>query len=378
MGNRNSSVTEKMKSYYRLVSIILLYFSFIPTYSLASDNNQGDEITRNHKLKIAVYDSPPFGMKDNSGAITGLSVECWEKVAENLNLTYEYFLTDMDDLLEGVQTNRYDLAIGAITITPHREEIVDFTHPVNQSGTGIAVSTRSDKHPFWSLWKLVFINLAELLVGLIFLITIFGLLVWMAERKINQSEYHRKIKGLGDGLWWAAVTMTTVGYGDKAPRTTIGRLLAIIWMFTSIILVSLFTASTSSILTSGKIESTIQKSDQLRDVRVGAAVHSSGEEYLIRHNIFYFSYTCIEDALDALVNGEIDAVVSNVPVIKYLKQKTYKKKIRIIPNLLAENYMGMAIQQSSPYFEPINHEILVVTSDKYWNNTIAKYLGEDL
>ena len=60
-------------------------------------------------------------------------------------------------------------------------------------------------------------------------------------------------KNIGNSLWWAIVTMTTVGYGDMAPVTLPGRLLAILIMLTGIILVALVTGTISSIFTTKRI-----------------------------------------------------------------------------------------------------------------------------
>ena len=54
-------------------------------------------------------------------------------------------------------------------------------------------------------------------------------------------------------FWWAIVTMTTVGYGDFAPTTTAGRLFSIIVMFGGISMISLLTATISSIFVAKKI-----------------------------------------------------------------------------------------------------------------------------
>ena len=54
-------------------------------------------------------------------------------------------------------------------------------------------------------------------------------------------------------FWWAIVTMTTVGYGDFSPTTAEGRLFAVFIMFAGIALVSLLTASISSIYVAKRI-----------------------------------------------------------------------------------------------------------------------------
>ena len=54
-------------------------------------------------------------------------------------------------------------------------------------------------------------------------------------------------------FWWAIVTMTTVGYGDFSPETPEGRMFAVFIMFAGITLVSLLTASISSIFVAQKI-----------------------------------------------------------------------------------------------------------------------------
>jgi voltage-gated potassium channel len=60
--------------------------------------------------------------------------------------------------------------------------------------------------------------------------------------------------GILDTLWWALVTITTVGYGDVVPHSTSGRIVGLILMLSGVVLVSLFTATIASIFVERKIK----------------------------------------------------------------------------------------------------------------------------
>ena len=66
--------------------------------------------------------------------------------------------------------------------------------------------------------------------------------ITITERGVEGSN----IKSFGDGLWWAITTVTTVGYGDHFPTTTIGRFLAVGLMLVGISLMGVITASVAA------------------------------------------------------------------------------------------------------------------------------------
>lgn len=74
----------------------------------------------------------------------------------------------------------------------------------------------------------------------IFLIIILagGFSLFLVENNVNIN-----INSLDDAFWYVIVTMTTVGYGDIAPQTEIGRVIGIIIIFSGIGFMSLLTAS---------------------------------------------------------------------------------------------------------------------------------------
>jgi voltage-gated potassium channel len=63
-----------------------------------------------------------------------------------------------------------------------------------------------------------------------------------AQSAVDAGEY----ESLWDGVWWAVVTVTTVGYGDLYPKTVQGRVIGIVLMFVGIGFLSLLTASIAS------------------------------------------------------------------------------------------------------------------------------------
>lgn len=66
--------------------------------------------------------------------------------------------------------------------------------------------------------------------------------ITITEREADSSN----IKTIGDGLWWAITTITTVGYGDRFPTTSTGRILAVGLMLVGISLMGVITASVAA------------------------------------------------------------------------------------------------------------------------------------
>ena len=61
----------------------------------------------------------------------------------------------------------------------------------------------------------------------------------------------REYPTIGSGMWWAAQTVTTVGYGDSVPSQTAGRIVAVYVMLAGIACVTVVTAAVSAVLIEG-------------------------------------------------------------------------------------------------------------------------------
>jgi voltage-gated potassium channel len=82
---------------------------------------------------------------------------------------------------------------------------------------------------------------AGLLIGGVTLVVAIG--AGLLMRSVDEHDFPTA----GSGLWWAVQTVTTVGYGDKVPTSTEGRLVATVVMVTALGFMSVMTASISAL-----------------------------------------------------------------------------------------------------------------------------------
>ena len=169
-----------------------------------------------------------------------------------LGKKYEFVeCTGVADKLQRLAGDRIDVAIGGITITEERETQFDFTQPTFRSGLDILV--RSDREAGFTLVTSLFEKNKRLVfLVLIVLVVISGHIIWLAERSTSKwpTSFHRKyIPGVLDGMYWALVTASTVGYGDFVPKKWIGKVLSCLLIILFLPLFGFLIASLSSDLT---------------------------------------------------------------------------------------------------------------------------------
>lgn len=83
---------------------------------------------------------PPFEFR-RGGELTGFDIELAEEIARRLNLTAEFVDTDFDTIFTQLQAGRWDMVASATTVTPEREEQVDFSIPYYRAQQALTVNT---------------------------------------------------------------------------------------------------------------------------------------------------------------------------------------------------------------------------------------------
>ena len=306
-------------------------------------------------VHVAVKHAPPFALRDSQGEWTGTSIELWREIAAELEIDYELHETSLEEMISGVAEGRYELAVAALTVTSEREQILDFTHPFYTTGLAIAISNEPTPH-----WRGVISTVAsrafvELITALALLQLLVGTLVWALERRANPDQFPRETgRGVASGFWWATVTMTTVGYGDKAPRSALGRGVALTWMLASMIIIASVTATIASSLTIERLDARISGPADLHRFEVGVIANTTGAAYLEEEKIVSRSFASSEAALEALARGELDALVWDAPLLRGALADRPKLPIKLVPGVFQRQDYAIAVGEGSELREAIN------------------------
>jgi polar amino acid transport system substrate-binding protein len=332
---------------------------------------------RNRVLVIGTKPAPPFSMQDADGKWQGISIQLWREIAKELKLKFKFKKVTLKQLISQAEAQKLDGSVAALTITAKRESRIDFTHPFFTSGLGIAVRSK-EKTSTWDTVKRIFsMGMIKVLLALLGLLTLIGVIIWIFERKRNAEEFGGGVaQGIGAGLWYSAVTMTTVGYGDKSPRTLGGRLVGLVWMFASIIIISSFTATMTTTLTVSRLESSIKGPKDLANKKVGSVANSTSDAYLKDQGIAVKHYPNVLASLQGVAKGEVDAAVYDAPIMRYLAKSKLRGKVRVLSVTFERQDYGFALPNNSPLREEINRILLKKISQSSYKNIVKRYLGE--
>ena len=361
------------RSAFSALAILLGPVVLAPTSALAQTSPSAPDVAG--PLVVGVAPAPPFAIETEDGGWDGVAVQLWRQVAEALELDYEWRRVERDSLLAGVEGGRLDVALPTVA-TDSAEALVDLTHTYYTAPLGVA---GSKQRSLWSIAKALFTaRFWRIVLSLSLLLLVVGTVVWLLERKGNEEQFggeRSTLAGIGSGFWWAGVTMTTIGYGDKAPQTVPGRTVALLWMLVAMAITSSLTAALVSVVGAGQGGS-ISVPEDLRQMAVGAVPGSGGAAYLDEEGIAYREFATPEEGLRALQAGDVEAFLHGTSALRYLTSENEGLSAKIEATDERPQRYAFALAQGSDLREPINRVLLRKINQPAWTSLLKRYMPD--
>ncbi|MGK7877400.1 MAG: transporter substrate-binding domain-containing protein [Xenococcaceae cyanobacterium] len=313
------------------------------------------------KLRVGTAGSPPFVINDGPNP-EGISIDIWREIARSEELEYELIpQKGVRAGIDAVAKDELDLVIGPISITADRHQKVTFTQPYFLAEIGLMLPS----HPP-SLWSIVkpFFELAVISSVSVMFCAIFvvGNLLWLTERRRNSEQFPKEyVRGVGNGMWFALVTLTTVGYGDRTPVTKTGRLIASVWMLVTMVTASSLTAALTTAFTlslSQQPAEQFRHPEDLRDARMAVVSGTTGAEWAAYYKARLIETETLEEAMDRLASGKVDGVVFDVPALRYYLRQYPEVSLRLAEFSFASEDYGFVLPLESPLLQKLNVKLL--------------------
>jgi len=329
------------------------------------------------RLRVATRVVKPFVFEEK-GQLTGFSVELWNEIAKQIDAKTEFVVKPtVKELLASINTQEAQLGIAAISITAEREQQWDFSQPMFDAGLQIIVpSQTSESGILANIVAGAFSPTFWQLIGAILLaILIPAHLVWFFERRpvgglLANKSYFR---GIFEAAWWSLASLAA--QADQMPKSAAARVAAVFWMFTSVVFLAYFTASVTSSLTLQQLRGDIKGSEDLPGKKIASVKGSTSVEYLRQHNADVMEFSKVEEAYQALEQGQVNAVVYDAPVLLYYASHEGKGKVQTVGAIFRKENYGIAFPDKSPLRKRVNEGLLKLKENGTYDQLYSKWFG---
>lgn len=313
-------------------------------------------------LKICVSQMAPNVIKDGN-SYSGFDIELWEAIGKDIGFESQYEEVEFKNMFSLLNSRKFDVGIAGSTVTSDREELVDFSHHYLDSGLRILVPNNSENNTIRTVKSIFTPSVLKCILYLIMFIGICGHILWIAE-KGKDAINDNYIPGIFDAFWCVIATMTTVGYGDIAPKKYIGRLAAFMVMLVGISFFGFIVSQMTSTLTTQKFLSNISCPEDLRGKIVATKSGTTSEQILEAIGAKIITFENIDKAYIALIDGKAQAVVFDSPSIMYFAEHDGKGKVLAVEQVFNKQYYGFPINSENDNLrERINKSLLKLRED---------------
>lgn len=260
-------------------------------------------------LKAEWWSIPPYIYKDKNGVIKGIFKTVLDTIIEHCcnghtNISYAAQpLNDSEMVKDNIGEN------GTVLSFPVYGEMKDTKFqnvpymPVVEAPGVVFIMTQEDAaNAAQAVMDAVFQGWPVLVLTLV-MAALSGIIIWALDTYWNPEEFPPSFfQGAWEGFWWAFVSMTTVGYGDRSPRSFFARAFSFVWIMIGLVIISIFTATVTTSLTAISLSNDIK----LYGSDVIALKNTEEQRFGVRSNAKVGIRHDVQAMKNAIINKEDD------------------------------------------------------------------------
>jgi len=361
-----------------IISILLL--ALWHPASLPALPKDRSDIQTGTNVVVGVVHDPPYIIKEKTGGWTGLNVELWKGISQELKVDYVFKEMTFSGLLDALKNNQIDISIESFFLVAERIKDIEYSVPFGSTRLAVATLPGGLDHPWLAAIKIVFSWGTLRVIGILFVVLcILGFSFWLAERKSNPEHFGEGlIKGGGAGIYWGGSTLASGVCIGIALKSLPARILGLLWMLSCAVALSALVASLTTSLALNRLMSRTVGENTLRHMRLGGIEASVESAVLKNIGGTYLLYKTEQDALRALLNKEIDGYVYDEVTLHYYMDNDYKGKISVDPTDLRRFAFAFGFPKDSPWRTRINASLLSFIEKPDWVFLLNRYgLGQN-
>jgi ABC-type amino acid transport substrate-binding protein len=308
--------------------------------------------------------------------LTGFSIDLWNALAQRLKVdTVWVEVKTVGEQLQAVKSGKADVAIAAISITKQREEEIDFTQPYFDAGLQIMVRPESGNRLLEALGSFPWRMAGALLVVAIAIMFVMANVLWLVERRASEHFQKGYLKGIGEGLWAAALIVATGEHGDREAPRAVKRLIIFLMWLAGVVLIAQLTATVTSTQTVDRLNSNIRGPADLAGKRIATVPGTVAADYLTEHGVQFVDAASGDEGYELVLRGEVQALVFDAPTLQYWSTRRGNGRLRVVGPIFAPEKYGIAVADGSPLRKQINGALLQMYEDGSYEEIHNKWFA---
>ncbi|WP_408447656.1 transporter substrate-binding domain-containing protein [Paraburkholderia sediminicola] len=326
-------------------------------------------------LRVMIAPIAPFVLPQTHTP-AGFSIDLWNEVARRMRVEFAWTVASAQpDLLPAVQHGDADVAISAITMTPEREKVVDFSLPYFDSGLQIMVRARNESTFLATFRSIPWRPIGQLLGVAISIVFLLANLVWLIERRNDRNFQKPYVRAIGEGLWVTMLIIATGEHGERDASNMWRRILVPAMWLIGVVLIAQLTATVTSSQTVARLQSTIQGPDDLPGKTIGTVPGTIAADYLTQRGLPFVNVTTAAEGFRMLTQGDVQAIVYDAPTLQYWAAKRSSGVLQVVGPIFRPEKYGIAVAEGSALRKDINEALLAMYEDGTYEQIYGKWFA---